>query len=211
MASEVNGAALTLALPKGRVMEESLAALARAGLRVARAEGSRALRHEAEDAVLIEVRNADVPTYVELGVADAGVVGKDVLLEQGSSLYEPVDLGIARCRLSLIRPQGSSGPLRRVASKYPRLAGAYLRERGLGAEVVPLAGNVELACLTGLADAVIDIVQTGGTLRANGLAEVEVILHTSARFVVNRAALKLKSARLRPLIERLREGMTSGP
>ena len=194
---------LTLALPKGRVMAESLAVLRRAGLRL-ELGGDRTLRHAAGDATLIEMRNADVPVYVELGVADAGVVGKDVLLESGLRIYEPVDLGFGACRLSLIRPVGARGPLRRVASKYPRLTLAYLRAQGNSAEVVELSGNVELACLTGLADAVVDIVQTGGTLRANNLEEVETILHSSARFVVNRAALKLKAARLRPLIKKLR-------
>ena len=141
--------------------------------------------------------------------ADAGVVGKDVLLESGRSVYEPVDLGFARCRLSLIRPLGASGPVRRVATKYPRVTRDYLRRRGQSAEVVKLAGNVELACLAGLADAVVDIVETGTTLRANDLEELEVILYSSARFVVNRAALKLKGERLRPLIEALREGKVS--
>lgn len=196
---------LILALPKGRVMGDSLAALRVAGLDLRLPEGSRAMRHDAGDAVVIEMRNADVPTYVELGVADAGIVGKDVLAESGSRIYEPVDLGFAACRLSLIRPHGASGPIRRVATKYPRAAAAYLHGAGSSAEVVKLSGNVELACLTGLADAVVDIVQTGGTLRANDLEEVEVIFESSARFVVNRAALKLKAERLRPLIAALRE------
>ncbi len=196
--------AFTLALPKGRVLAESLDVLRRAGLRL-ELGGERTLRHEAGDAVVIEMRNADVPTYVELGVADAGVVGKDVLLESALRIYEPVDLGFSACRLSLIRPVGARGPLRRVASKYPRLTLSYLRSIGSSAEVVYLSGNVELACLTGLADAVVDVVQTGGTLRANRLEEVDTLLHSSARFVVNRAALKLKAARLRPLIEKLRE------
>ena len=206
----MSGARLTLALPKGRVMGASLAALRGAGLRLELA-GERTLRHDAGDATVIEMRNADVPTYVELGVADAGIVGKDVLLEAGSTLYEPVDLGFARCRLSLIRPAQARGPLRRVASKYPRLASRYLQQTRSSAEVVALSGNVELACLTGLADAVIDLVETGSTLRANGLEEVEVILESSARFVVNRAALKLKSETLRPLIKALRSGAPSGP
>lgn len=195
---------LTLALPKGRVMAQSLAALRAAGLVLGQGE-ERTLRHDAGGAFVIEMRNTDVPTYVELGVADAGVVGKDVLLEAGRAVYEPVDLGFARCRLSLIRPVGASGPIRRVASKYPRVTQSYLERLGQEVEVVKLAGNVELACLTGLADAVVDIVETGGTLRANRLEEVEVILHSSARFVVNRAALKLKAAQLRPLIEALRQ------
>ncbi len=195
---------LVLALPKGRVKDESLAAFRAAGLTLADGVGDRALRYDAGDAVVIEMRNADVPTYVELGVADAGVVGKDVLLEAGARLVEPVDLGFAACRLSLIRPRGARGTALRVASKYPRLTAAYLRRVGSGAEVVKLSGNVELACLTGLADAVVDVVQTGATLAANDLEEVDVLLRSTARFVVNRASLKLKGDSLRALIEALR-------
>lgn len=196
---------LTFALPKGRIMEESIEILGLAGLELNLGDKGRALRHDAGGAILIEMRNADVPTYVDLGVADAGIVGKDVLAESGRSLYEPVDLGFQACRLSLIRPVGAVSPVRRVASKYPKLATAYLRKRGSSAEVIKLSGSVELACLTGLADAVVDLVQTGGTLRANGLEELDTVLPSSARFVVNRAALKLKSAQLRPLIDTLRE------
>lgn len=201
----VDGPALTLALPKGRVMQDALHVLRDAGLRLQLSADERALRFDAGDAVLIVMRNPDVPTYVELGVADAGVVGKDVLAEAGSTLYEPVDLRFAACRLSLIRPRGASGPLRRVASKYPRLAAEYLRRQGSSAEVTRLAGNVELACLSGLADAVVDVVQTGATLLANDLEEVDVLLRSTARFVVNRAALRLKAERLRPLIAALRD------
>lgn len=196
---------LTLALPKGRVLDESLALLRAAGLDIVLAADERAMRHDDGDVRILTMRNADVPAYVELGVADAGVVGKDVLLEADSNLFEPVDLGFARCRLSLIRPRGATGPVNRVASKYPQLARRYLKESGSAAEVISLTGNVELACLSGLADAVIDIVESGATLQANDLEETAVILHSSARFVVNRASLKLKSAELRPLINRLRE------
>jgi ATP phosphoribosyltransferase len=198
------GEPLVLALPKGRVMDESLAVLRAAGLRLDPPAAGRALRYDAGGAVVIEMRNQDVPTYVDLGVADAGVVGKDVLLESGSRLVEPVDLGFAACRLSLIRPRGATGTIQRVASKYPRLTAEYLRRVGSGAEVVKLAGNVELACVTGLADAVVDVVQTGATLTANDLEEVDVLVRSTARFVVNRAALKLKHDALRPLIEALR-------
>ena len=196
---------LTLALPKGRVLAEALAALRTAGLRLELSPDERALRHDGPDGSVLVMRNADVPTYVELGVADAGVVGRDVLLEAGSRLYAPVDLGFAACRLSLIRPIGATAPVRRVASKYPRVTADYLRRMGSPAEVVELAGNVELACLSGLADAVVDVVQTGATLRANDLEEVDVIARSSARLVVNRAALKLKTERLRPLIQALRD------
>lgn len=186
-------------------MARAFEVLRQAGLQLERSVEARALRYDAGGVMVIEVRNSDIPTYVGLGVADAGIVGKDVLLESGSHLYEPVDLGFAACRLSLIRPRGAAGALRRVASKYPRLTAGYLRRVGSSAEVVRLSGNVELACLTGLADAVVDIVETGGTLRANELEEVAVVLRSSARLVVNRAALKLKARRLRPLIVALRE------
>ncbi len=196
---------ITLALPKGRIFEEGIALLARAGLPLALPEKSRALQWRMGHVTLLELRNQDVPVYVDLGIADAGIVGKDVLAESGRAIYEPLDLGFSRCRLSLIREIGASGPLLRVASKYPRLTAAYLQERGLSAEVLKLSGNIELACLTGLADAVVDLVQTGSTLKANNLEELEIILQSSARLVVNRTSLKLKRGELRPLIGRLRE------
>ncbi|WP_216318236.1 ATP phosphoribosyltransferase [Deinococcus aestuarii] len=196
---------LTLALPKGRILEEAVSLLSRAGLPLSLPERSRALRHEFPGVTVLELRNQDVPVYVDLGVADAGIVGKDVLVESGRAVYEPVDLRFAGCRLSLIREVGASGPIGRVATKYPRSARLYLASRGLPAEVVKLSGNIELAALTGLADAVVDLVQTGSTLSANNLEEVEVLFHSSARLVVNRAALKLRRERLRPLIGRLRE------
>lgn len=199
-----SGPGLVLALPKGRVMQRSLEALRAAGLRLSENPSQRLLRYDAGDATVIEMRNADVVAYVELGVADAGVVGKDQLVEASSSLYEPVDLGFGVCRMALIRPLGAKGPIERVASKYPRLTADYLRRRGSSAEVVELSGNVELACLTGLADAVVDVVETGTTLRTNDLEEVDVIFRSSARFVVNRASLKLKGELLRPLLEALR-------
>lgn len=197
---------LTVALPKGRVLEAALAALRDAGLDLNLDASERVLRHDSAAGSVIVMRNGDVPTYVDLGVADVGVVGKDVLLESGSRVYEPVDLGFAACRLSLIRPVGESGRVRRVATKYPRITARYLAELGSDAEVVPLKGNVELACLTGLADAVVDVVETGATLAANDLEEVDAIARSSARFVVNRAALKLRADELKPLIARLRDG-----
>ena len=195
---------LTLALPKGRVMQESLELLRKAGLTLNLSDNGRTLKHQAGDATIIEMRNSDVPTYVDLGVADAGIVGKDVLLESETSIYEPVDLGIAICRLALIRPTGETHTIRRVASKYPRITLNYLHQIGSSADVIKLSGNVELACLTGLADAVVDVVETGSTLQANKLEEVAIIMQSSARFVVNRAALKLKVETLRPLINNLR-------
>lgn len=200
---------LTLAIPKGRVLTDSIRLLREAGLELPAAADERVMRIEGENVRVILMRNSDVPTYVQLGVADAGVVGKDVLLEAGADLYEPVDLGFAVCRLSLIRPRGETHEIRRVASKYPQVTRRWLATKGNPAEVVQLAGNVELACLTGLADAVVDLVESGSTLRANNLVEVETLLGSSARFVVNRASLKMKDGELRPLIQALRE-LTAG-
>lgn len=196
---------LTLALPKGRILEEAMNLLAQAGLPVTLPEKSRALRHEFPGVTILELRNQDVPVYVDLGVADAGIVGKDVLIESGRTVYEPVDLHFAGCRLSLIREIGATSPIIRLGTKYPRAARQYLSAQGIPAEIVKLSGNIELAALTGLADAVIDLVQTGSTLKANNLEELDVLFHSSARLIVNRAALKLRRERLRPLIEGLRE------
>jgi ATP phosphoribosyltransferase len=199
------GLTLTLAIPSGRLMTRSLELLAAAGLPVTSIANSRALKHDFGWVQVLETRNSDVPTYVDLGVADAGVVGKDVILESGRDVFEPLDLNFGRARLSLIRPVGAQGRIERVASKYPRVARAYLNSRGLPSDVVRLSGKIELAALTGLADTVVDMVETGRTLRENGLEEREVILHSSARLIVNRAALKLKAEVLRPLIHRLGE------
>ena len=196
---------LTLALPKGRILEEAIDLLSRAGLPLTLPEKSRALRHEFPGVTVLELRNQDVPVYVDLGVADAGIVGKDVLVESGRTVYEPIDLHFAPCRLSLIREVGATGPVNRVGTKYPRAAQAYLTAQGMPAEIVKLNGNIELAALTGLADAVIDLVQTGSTLRANNLEELDVLFYSSARLIVNRAALKLRRDRLHPLIARLRD------
>ncbi|RDI95015.1 ATP phosphoribosyltransferase [Meiothermus sp. QL-1] len=199
--------ALVVALPKGRHFADGYQALLGAGLPLPPIENGRALLHGREGGIaLLELRNHDVPTYVDLGIADVGVVGKDVLLESGRDVYEPVDLGTGACRLSLIRHPEATGPIRRIATKYPRFTAQILRERGWAADIIELAGNVELAALTGLADAVVDVVQTGATLRAAGLVELEVLAHSTARFIVNRQALKLKRDLLRPLIERLRTG-----
>ncbi len=205
MSPDTLSTTLTLALPKGRIFEEAVDLLKRAGLPLYIPEKSRALRHSMNGVQVLELRNQDVPVYVDLGVADAGVVGKDVLAESGRGIYEPVDLKFSACHLSLIRERGAAGPIHRVASKYPRLTREYLQQRGISAEVVKLSGNIELACLTGLADAVVDLVQTGSTLRANNLEELDIVLHSTARLVVNRTALKLKREQLRPLISRLRE------
>uniref|UniRef100_A0A831UIQ8 ATP phosphoribosyltransferase n=1 Tax=Thermus islandicus TaxID=540988 RepID=A0A831UIQ8_9DEIN len=198
--------ALTVALPKGRMFQEAYEALLRAGLPLPRVEGERALLHGEEGGVALpELRNKDVPVYVDLGIAEIGVVGKDVLLDSGRDLFEPVDLGFGACRLSLIRRPGDTAPIRRIATKYPTFTAQPLSLRRRAVNVVELSGNIELAAVTGLADAVVDVVQTGATLRAAGLVEVEVLAHSTARLVVNRQALKLKREVLKPLIARLRQ------
>ncbi|GEM88035.1 ATP phosphoribosyltransferase [Meiothermus granaticius] len=197
---------LVVALPKGRNFNDGYGALQQAGLRLPAFGAERALLHgQPGEVALLELRNHDVPTYVDLGIADLGIVGKDVLLESGRDVYEPVDLRTGVCRLSLIRLPGENGPLRRIATKYPNFTARVLRQRGIVADVVELAGNVELAAITGLTDAIVDLVSTGATLRANGLVEVEVWARSSTRLIVNRQSLKLKRERLRPLIARLRQ------
>ncbi len=196
---------LTFALGGGRMRDASLDLLRRAGLEIGTFEQSRSLRFEFGNVTVLQVKDPDVPVYVDLGVADCGVVGKDWILESARDVYEPLDLGFGRTRFSLIRLPGGSERLARVATKYPRIAAKYLAERGLSADIVRLNGKIELAALTGLADAVIDLVETGQTLRDNGLTESEIFLHSSARLIVNRASLKLKAQTIRPLIHRLAE------
>jgi ATP phosphoribosyltransferase len=200
-------AKLTFALGGGRMRDASLELLRRAGLEIGSFEQSRSLRFEFGNVTILQVKDPDVPVYVDLGVADCGVVGKDWILESARDVYEPLDLGFGRTRFSLIRLPGgnASDRLTRVATKYPRIAAKYLADRGLSADIVRLNGKIELAALTGLADAVIDLVETGQTLSDNGLTESEIFLHSSARLIVNRASLKLKAQTLRPLIHRLSE------
>lgn len=207
---------LRLALPKGRILDEAVVLFGRAGvdLGVVRSNARR-LVHEipgvggAPPLTVYVVRDADVPTYVEYGAADLGISGRDVLEEQGRDLYEPLDLGIGRCRLAVAepidRPVDEAGQLHlRVATKFPRLTRRHLEQKGVVADIIKLYGSVELGPLTGLADRVVDLVSTGETLRQHRLREVETILEVTARLVVNRAALKLKRRTIDALIERLR-------
>ncbi len=200
---------LRLALPKGRVLDESVALFAKAGVDLSVVkDGSRRLVFDAPEARVFVVRDADVPTYVERGAADIGIVGGDVLDEQGHDLYEPLDLGIGRCRLSVAEPVdgvriSDELPLR-YATKFPNLTRRYLEKRGLFAEVIKLSGSIELGPLTGLADRIVDLVSSGETLRQNRLREVEVIMEISARLVVNRAAFRLRRQAIDSLLSRLR-------
>ena len=197
---------LTLALSKGRLLPGAQALFQRAGLPFPQDEGRR-LVVTLDGLRFLFVKDADVPTYVEYGTADCGVAGRDVLLESGSDVYEPLDLGFGQCRLVVAGP--SSGYPRastvRVATKYPNVAAAHFRAQGLSAEVVKLAGSVELAPSLGLADCIVDVVETGRTLRENGLAVMEEVAACSARLVVNPASFHARRADLGVLVERLRE------
>jgi ATP phosphoribosyltransferase len=203
---------LTLALSKGRIFEETLPLLKAAGLTVTEdPETSRKLILPTNDPAVrvIIVRASDVPTYVQYGAADFGVAGKDVLLEHGGEgLYQPIDLNIAKCRMSVAVPAGfdyasavRQGARLRVATKYVQTARAHFAAKGVHVDLIKLYGSMELAPLVGLSDAIVDMVSTGSTLRANNLVEVEHIMDISSRLVVNQAALKLKRERLQPILD----------
>ena len=206
---------LTIALSKGRILDDTLPLLAEAGIvPTENPEKSRKLiiPTTQDDVRLLIVRATDVPTYVEHGAADLGVAGKDVLMEYGGEgLYEPLDLKIARCKLMTAGAVGAPEPKGRlrVATKFVNVAKAYYAEQGRQVEVIKLYGSMELAPLVGLADKIIDVVDTGNTLRANGLEAQELIAHISSRLVVNKASMKMKHARLQTLIEALRKAVES--
>lgn len=203
---------LTLALSKGRIFEETLPLLKAAGIEVTEdPETSRKLILPTSDPALrvIIVRASDVPTYVQYGAADFGVAGRDVLMEHGmAGLYAPIDLNIARCRMSVAVPAGfdyasavRQGARLSVATKYLNTAREHFAKKGVHVDLIKLYGSMELGPLVGLADAIVDLVSTGGTLRANNLVEVEEIVQISSRLVVNQAALKLKRERLAPILD----------
>ena len=205
---------LTLALSKGRIFDETLPLLAAAGIEVSEdPEKSRKLilGTSRPDVRVVLVRATDVPTYVQHGGADLGVAGKDILLEHGGQgLYQPLDLGIAACRMAVAVPEGfdyaaavKQGSRIRVATKFTRIARDHFADKGVHVDLIKLYGSMELAPLTGLADAIVDLVASGGTLKANALAEVEEIMQISARLVVNRAALKLKREPIRAIVDAL--------
>jgi ATP phosphoribosyltransferase len=205
---------ITLALSKGRIFDETLPLLAAAGIRpIDDAETSRklVLRTSRRDLRLIVVRASDTPTYVQYGAAELGVAGKDVLLEHGGEgLYQPLDLGIAACRMMVAVPEGfdyaqavRQGARLRVATKYMHTAREHFAAKGVHVDLIKLYGSMELAPLVGLADAIVDLVSTGNTLRANRLRAVEEIRPISARLIVNQAALKLKRDAIQPLLDKL--------
>ena len=209
---------LTVALPKGRLLEPAAELFRRQGWRCDLGNGSRQLlvtegndsstRGSPAERTLrfLLVKPADVPVYVEYGAADLGIVGQDVLWESGRDLYEPLQLDFGRCRLVLAGlPSQRERNFRlatglRVATKYPRLARAYFQQQGLSVEIIPLTGSIELAPLVSLADLVVDVVETGRTMRENGLVELEEIVASQATIVVNRVAYRLRLAELRELL-----------
>ena len=203
---------ITLALSKGRIFEETLPLLKAAGIEVAEdPEQSRKLiiGTNRPDVRVVLVRASDVPTYVQYGGADLGVTGKDTLIEHGGSgLYQPLDLRIAKCRMSVATRADfdyanavKQGSRIRVATKYTLTARQHFSDKGVHVDVIKLYGSMELAPLTGLADAIVDLVSSGNTLKANHLVEVEEIMKISARLVVNQAALKLKREPIRAIID----------
>lgn len=200
---------LDIAVSKGRILDECLPLLAQAGIRPREDPlKSRKLIFETNraDVRLVVVRAADVPTYVAHGAADLGVAGKDVLMEYaGNDLYEPLNLGIARCRLVLAGREGAPATMgrRRVATKYVNLSRDYFADRGEQVEIIRLYGSMELAPVLGLADYIVDLVDTGKTLKANGLVELDTIARISSRVVVNKAAMKMRQGSIKPLIQQL--------
>ena len=207
--------ALTIALSKGRILDQTLPLFARAGIEPSvDPDSSRRLILPAtrEGVRFVIVRASDVPTYVQYGGADIGVAGKDVLLEHGGEgLYEPLDLGISPCRLMLAGPQGGAGEQRarpRVATKYVRTTHRYFAAEGRQVEIIKLYGSMELAPLVGLADWIVDLVDTGNTLRANGLEPYTTIAAITSRLIVNKAAMKTRNAEIRGIVDAVKTAIT---
>jgi len=208
---------LTIALSKGKLFEPAMELLARVGLISRKISGeSRRLVFEnpASGTTIMIVRPSDVPTYVEYGAVDAGIVGADVLMEQATDVYEPLDLGFGACRLAVaapaaIRSNGRVSKLR-VATKYPNVTERHFTNKGIPIEIIKLYGSIELAPMVGLADCIVDLISTGKTLKAHHLVVKEIIASSTARLIVNRASLKLKYQRINDLIEALRKGLHGG-
>lgn len=207
---------LTIALSKGRMQDDALALFARAGIVVEESElkSRKLIIHSADQKyAFILVKPGDVPTYVEYGVADAGICGRDVLLESQADVHEPLDLKFGHCRIAVAGKRELMGQdynllaTVRVATKYQRIASEYFQQKGVPIEVIPLSGSVELAPLIGLSDRIVDLVETGRTLKENGLDVIEVITESTARLVVNRASFHLKRIAVGELIVKLTEAL----
>jgi len=204
---------LTIALPKGRILKEAAELFRAAGVDFSQIfQDKRKLISETleEGLRFMIVRSQDVPTYVEYGAADMGIAGRDVLLEQGLDLYEPLDLEIGKCRMMIAEPKEVAGldspddwTHMKIASKYPKITMKYFLEKGVQVEIIKLYGSIELAPLLGLSDRIVDLVETGETLKKNGMVEVETIMDISSKLVCNRASLKMKPKRIKELVERL--------
>jgi len=207
---------LTLALPKGRLLKPSVALLRGMGFDRIPVESRRLIfTDQLRGLRVLILKPVDIPAYVEYGAADLGIVGKDILLEQEPNIYEPLDLGFGFCRLVVAEPEElwkSDDPSKwswvRVATKYPNLAERYFTERGIQVELIRLDGSLELAPLVGLAERIVDLVQSGETLRANGLVEVAEITKSTARLVVNRASLKTEYAEVSRFIGSMKAGVS---
>ncbi len=210
MTTQADKDLITIAVSKGRIFEESLSLLASMEITVAEEDldGRKLLLPTSHPGIrLLVIRSKDVPTYVQYGVAELGIVGKDVLLEfTEDGIYEPVDLGIAKCRLMVAGTEARVGNSRRlrVATKYVRSTQQHFAAKGQQVELIKLYGSMELAPVLGLADCIVDLVATGNTLKANGLAPIEHIADISCRLIVNKAAMKIKSATLKLLIEQFK-------
>ena len=197
---------LTLAVPKGRVLQQLVPVLERLGVDTSDvlADDRRLVRHDLKtDMRFLLLKPDDVPTYVEYGAADLGVVGRDVLLEREYDLYQPLDLGIGKCRLAVAGIAGQHAPRERhlrIATKFPRIAERHFASRGIPVEIIFVQGSVEIAPLVGLADQIVDIVESGETLRQNGLAVFETIAEVSSVIVVNRLAYKLLDVRVKEVL-----------
>jgi ATP phosphoribosyltransferase len=211
---------LTIALSKGKLLEPALELLARVGLlskKISKESRRLVFENPASRTTIMIIRPSDVPTYVEYGAVDAGIVGADVLMEQATDVYEPLDLGFGACRLAVAAPaeiqsngRMTSHPRIRVATKYPNATERHFTRKGIPIEIIKLYGSIELAPMVGLADCIVDLVSTGKTLKAHKLVIQEVIALSTARLIVNRASLKLKYQRVNDLIEALRKGLHGG-
>ena len=207
---------LTIALAKGRILDETLPLLVRAGIEPSDdLNNSRKLVFTTNqpDIKLVLIRSADVPTYVQYGAADIGIAGKDVLLEHGGEgLYERVDLKIASCRLMTAGFADRPAPRGRlkVATKYPEITRRYFLQKGQQVELIKLYGSMELAPIVGLADLIVDLVNTGSTLKANGLVPLDHIMDISSRLIVNRASLKMKNQAVKDLVQKIEQAVAKG-
>jgi ATP phosphoribosyltransferase len=207
---------VTIALSKGRLLNPSIALLKRIGIMRSglKANSRKLLFEDVKAGVrIVIVRSLDVPTYVEYGAADMGIVGRDILMEQERDVYEPLDLRMGACRLVVAGPENSLSSNKwpaakvRIATKYPRATERYFSGKGISVEIIKLSGAIELAPLVGLAERIVDLITTGKTLRENHLVEEEIIAHSTAQLIVNRASLKTKTGAITALVDRLRKAV----